>query len=184
MKRTLLAICLSVSACFALPAHAQDWDFENPVTDRVSAGGMLVAVYNPATDVYITISLNTLLADLVTFDDGLTRYVAVKDSPTAPTFSATDFENGSSGGLLTGVAFPAIATDVASVWIGVAVPASAVPEYLAWGATNPSINFINVMERLTDTITIGTVDYVVFRSFTRQGAPFLSAATVYFTPGS
>ena len=91
---------------------------------------------------YVAMTLETLLGDLVTFEDSLTRYVALKAFAagvfTPPMFSATEMQDGTAAvGQLDGVAFPAFPSGgAAAAWMAVAVPSSVGLAYVTNGQSN------------------------------------------------
>ena len=205
MKRLMIAALLALLA----PAQASaqiEWPtlFDSTAT---RTAGMRVQVFDPEVMVvdttidaftlavsvdtthgaYVTISLRDLLRDLVTFDDGLTRYVALKpydeNSPTRPTFTEADFLAGTEvSGQLTGAPFPTLSdTTATAAWYAVAVPETTGLHYLDFGRSNSRNRVSTLAELVTGTIAIdGVAGYQVWGGFRAQTIVVFAAGWYMF----
>ena len=181
MKR--LALALTVTLGLAAPAAAQqewsDYDFQ---TARES--GYALLLYNEATGEYQRITLETLLAGLVEFPDGLRRYVALKESA-QPTFTGAELAAGTTvESQLTGLAFPTVTGMPTALWVGIGVEQPGTLASGVWYGSQPNQAFNNA-EAFTaqaTTVTIAGDTYNVFVS--RAGlTPLLFGAGqhIYFS---
>ena len=175
MKQRVAACVLAVLMLSA-PATAQDFIDWEQVTSR--AAGTVIPVYDPVADDYRWIAFEDLLAGLVSFDDSLTRYIALSGAETAPTFTAADFLAGSSGtGFLDCHLFPAVPAMATAIWIAVAVPATWDLTWLDWGSFVSGFNSINVVQEIATPIDINGSSYTVWRSYRRHTAVFFGSGT-------
>ena len=191
IRIALAVVAVLLSLCG--PTSAQDWTF-NPEAERLA--GMRLLVWDPTIPCedlfdpscepgsYITMTFDALLAGLVAFDDGVKRYIALKEydpaSPTRPAFTEADFLAGTEiDGQLVGASFPALAQGVTGVWFAVAVPETTGIGYLFIGQVNTGNRLPDLAEELAGTISIdGVSGYGVWAGVRPQGA-FIFASGWY-----
>ena len=176
MKRLISAWWVLALIVAAAPAAAQDFIDWGEATSR--GAGAVVPIYDPTIPGYRYITLENLLSGTgVAFDDELTRYVAVSDADTPPTFTGQNFLDGSSGtGFLDCIGFPMPPAGAGAIYVGIAVPETWTLTWidLTVGPSPQGLNSINVFQQLVDTVDIGGADYTVWRSFARQSTAFLN----------
>ena len=180
MRKLITALGIVAFLCGGAPAAAQDFFEWGELTDRNA--GTVLQVYDPDSDTYRFITFENLLADLVTFPDTLTRYVAIADGDAArPVFTAADMMAGSSGvGRATGIPVPDYGT-FDYIWIALAVPESAGAQaFIGQGATNTGINFISSYEQQADVI-LGGATYDVWVTVDEWNTEFLANFHIYLT---
>ena len=195
MKTVLIAI---ITVLISAPAMAQPWTYSE-IDDR--AADLVLLVEDPdgggvnidgsTIPAYHRIRFSDLLAGLVAFDDGVTRYVAlltIPDHTTRPTtiteaelLAGTVVE-----GQLVGAVFPALGE--AAAFIVTVVPTEVGLPYFEIGQTNGGTALLNLMGPTpVDTIDVGTpaVSYEVYVSNNFIPAMFLADGWyAFFSPSA
>ena len=181
MKRLVIALVIALGLAGPVAAQQEwsDYDFQ---TSREA--GYALLLYNEATGEYQRITLETLLAGLAEFPDGLRRYVALRENPTRPTFTAAEFSAGATvTGQLTGLAFPTVTGMPTALWLGVAVEEPGDLGGGVWFGTTPNEGFNNVTAFVAQAdVTISGTTYNAFVLQSALSPLFFGAGShIYFS---